>query len=142
MIQKQNGRRASDSKTKVSKYITGHPLFEKYLTRQNLSGDRLSWRTTFRTCGTYKFVTTTTYVHAKFLLTCQTFLTLNEWTIPCMYNNNSFFLFNFSRKLVLDNFVIHKKFACFKNARRHLVSWSYAVKKNDIHLQTLFFLFL
>ena len=129
MIQKQNGRRASDSKTKVSKYITGHPLFEKYLTRQNLSGDRLSWRTTFRTCGTYKFVTTTTYVHAKFLLTCQTFLTLNEWTIPCMYNNNSFFLFNFSRKLVLDNFVIHKKFACFKNARRHLVSWSYAVKK-------------
>ena len=142
MIQKQNGRRASDSKTKVSKYITGHPLFEKYLTRQKLSGDRLSWRTTFRTCGTYKFVTTTTHVHAKFLLTCQTFLTLNEWTIPCMYNNNSFFLFNFSRKLVLDNFVIHKKFACFKNARRHLVSWSYAVKKNDIHLQTLFFLFL
>ena len=130
MIQKQNGRRASDSKTKVSKYITGHPLFEKYLTRQKLSGDRLSWRTTFRTCGTYKFVTTTTYVHAKFLLTCQTFLTLNEWTIPCIIIF-LFFLFNFSTKLVLDNFVIHKKFACFKNARRHLVSWSYAVKKSQ-----------
>ena len=107
-----------------------HPLFEKYLTRQKLSGDRLSWRTTFRTCGTYKFVTstTTTHVHAKFLLTCQTFLTLNEWTIPCIIII-LFFLFNFSTKLVFHNFVIHTKFACFKNARRHLVSWSYAVKK-------------
>ena len=88
---------------KLSKYITGHPLFEKYLTRQKLSGDRLSWRTTFRTCGTYKFVTstTTTHVHAKFLLTCQTFLTLNEWTIPCMYNNNSFFSLIFLENLFL-----------------------------------------